>query len=239
MGQKVHPYGLRIGINKGWRSCWYASGKEYVKNLHEDLKIRKAVGELPDLKNADIADIEVVRYPKRVTLIIYTSRPGILIGVKGSNIEKLTAHLSKYSTSKILIKIRQINTPESNARLMALYIARQLKQRSAWRRTLKMAQMNAMKSGIQGVKIKVAGRLGGAEMSQNKLVKEGRIPLHTLRADIDYGFAEAMTTYGVIGVKVWIFKGEVLKKEERTDAGALLKTPGASIGGNDRENLHA
>lgn len=231
MGQKVHPYGLRIGVNKGWRSCWYASGKEYIKNLHEDLRIRKAIQELPELKNADISDVEIIRYPQRVTLVIYTSRPGVLIGVKGSNIEKLTASLSKYSTSKILVKIRMINKPESNAQLMALYIARQLKQRSAWRRTLKMAQVNAMKSGIQGVKIKVAGRLGGAEMSQNKLVKEGRIPLHTLRADIDYGFAEAMTTYGTIGVKVWIFKGEILKKEERLDAGKIVKLSG---GGSER-----
>lgn len=224
MGQKVHPYGLRLGINKNWRSCWYASGKDYIKNLHEDLKIRKAMKDFPELKNSDIADVEIIRYPQRITLVIYTSRPGVLIGVKGSNIEKLTASLSKYSSSKILIKIRMLHKPESNAHLIALYIARQLKQRSAWRRTLKMAQMNAMKSGVQGVKIKVAGRLGGAEMSQHKLVKEGRIPLHTLRADIDYGFAEAMTTYGAIGVKVWIFKGEILQNEKRVDAGKLVRT---------------
>lgn len=239
MGQKVHPYGLRIGINKGWRSCWYASGKEYIKNLHEDLKIRKAMTELPELKNADISDIEIIRYPQSLTLVIYTSRPGVLIGVKGNNIEKLTETLSKYSTSKILIKIRMINKPESNARLIALYIARQLKMRSAWRRTLKMAQMNAMKSGVQGVKIKVAGRLGGAEMSQNKLVKEGRIPLHTLRADIDYGFAEAMTTYGVMGVKVWIFKGEILKKEQHRDAGKVVKMSGVGYVDKEGDDVYA
>lgn len=229
MGQKVHPYIMRIGVNKSWRSCWYASGKEYIKNLREDFKIRGVMSTLPELKNTDISDVEIIRYPQRVTLVIYTSRPGALIGVKGGNIERLTTSLSKHSSSKILIKIRMINRPESNAKLIALYIARQLKIRSAWRRTLKMAQMNAMKAGVKGVKIKVAGRLGGAEMSQNKLIKIGRIPLHTFRADIDYGFAEAMTTYGVIGIKVWIFKGEVHSKEERTDAGKLLKTSGHSM----------
>ena len=127
MGQKVHPYGLRIGINKTWRSCWYASGKDYIKNLHEDLKIRKAMVTLPELKNADIADVEIVRYPQRITLIIYTSRPGVLIGVKGSNIEKLTNSLSRYSTSKILVKIRMINKPESNAKINCIIYFKAIK----------------------------------------------------------------------------------------------------------------
>ena len=223
MGQKVHPYGLRIGINKGWRSSWYAEGKQYVENLKEDLLLRKAMKQMTELQNVDISDIEIVRKPQLITLIIYTSRPGILIGVKGANIEKLTTKLSKYSKTKILIKIRMIHKPEANAQLLAIHIARQLKQRAAWRRILKISLVNAMRTGIQGVKIKVAGRLGGAEMSQNKIVKEGRIPLHTLRADIDYGFAEAHTTYGVIGVKVWVFKGELIKRQ-RGDAGNLLSS---------------
>lgn len=222
MGQKVNPYGLRIGINKGWRSSWYAEGRQYVESLKEDIALRKAMAELPELQNVDVSDIEIIRKPQLITLVIYTSRPGILIGVKGANIEKLTAKLSKYSKTTILVKIRMIHKPEASAQLLAIHIARQLKQRAAWRRTLKMSLLNSMKAGIQGVKIKVAGRLGGAEMSQNKIVKEGRIPLHTLRADIDYGFAEAMTTYGVIGVKVWIFKGELMKKQQRVDAGNLL-----------------
>ena len=224
MGQKVNPYGLRIGINKLWRSNWYASGKEYLAKLHEDLAIRKAMAKLPELANADISDIEIIRYPQRITLIVYTSKPGVLIGVKGANIEKLTAKLTKYSSHKILLKIRMINKPESNAQLMALHIARQLKQRSAWRRTLKMALTSAMKAGIQGVKIKLSGRLNGVEMTQHRVVKEGRIPLHTLRADVDYGFTESMTTYGAIGVKIWIFKGEIYKKEQRIDAGKIVKS---------------
>lgn len=223
MGQKVNPYGLRIGINKFWRSSWYASGKDYQEKLHEDLTIRRAMEKLPELQNVDISDVEIIRYPQRVTLIIYTSKPGVLIGVKGANIEKITSKLAKHSQHKILIKIRMINKPESNAQLMALYIARQLKQRTAWRRTIKMALASAMKAGVQGVKIRLSGRLNGAEMTQHRLVKEGRIPLHTLRADIDYGFTESMTTYGAIGIKIWIFRGEIFKKEQRMDAGKLIK----------------
>ncbi len=221
MGQKVNPYGLRIGINKGWKSSWYAKGRQYIESLTEDLTLRRVMASMPELQNVDIADIQIIRKPQLVTLVIYTSRPGILIGVKGANIEKLTSKLSKYSKMKILIKIRMIHKPEASAQLLAIHVARQLKQRPAWRRTLKLSLVNAMRSGIQGVKIKVAGRLGGAEMSQNKTVKEGRIPLHTLRADIDYGFAEAHTKYGVIGVKVWVFKGELLKKQ-RVDAGNVM-----------------
>ncbi len=221
MGQKVNPYGLRIGINKGWKSSWYAEGVQYVENLYNDLTIRKEMEKMPELKNVDISNVEIIRKPQLVTLIIYTSRPGVLIGIKGANIEKITTKLSKFSKKKILVKIRIVNKVEADAQLLAIHIARQLKQRGVWRRTLKMAIINAMKSGIQGVKIKVSGRLGGAEMSQNKIVKEGRIPLHTLRANIDYGFAESHTTYGSIGVKVWIFKGELVRKQ-RGDAGHLL-----------------
>lgn len=238
MGQKVNSYCLRIGINKGWRSSWYAKGQQYVENLTEDLTLRRVMASMPELQNVDIADIQIIRKPQLVTLVIYTSRPGILIGVKGANIEKLTSKLSQYSKMKILIKIRMIHKPEASAQLLAIHVARQLKQRPAWRRTLKLSLVNAMRSGIQGVKIKVAGRLGGAEMSQNKTVKEGRIPLHTLRADIDYGFAEAHTKYGAIGVKVWIFKGELLKKQ-RVDAGNVVLTArGANspvLEGNDSD----
>ncbi len=235
MGQKVNPYGLRIGINKYWRSTWFATGKDYLVKLHEDLAIRGAMNKLPELKNADISDVEIIRHPQRITLIIYTSKPGVLIGVKGANIEKLTAKLAKYSSHRILIKIRMINKPESNAQLMALHIARQLKQRTAWRRILKMALTSAMKAGVQGVKIRLSGRLNGAEMTQHRLVKDGRIPLHTLRADIDYGFTEALTTYGAIGVKIWIFKGEIFKHEQRIDAGKIVRM---SVDGPGKSNYY-
>ncbi len=223
MGQKVNPYGQRLGINKGWKSKWYVDPREYANTLHEDLKLRRILGDLPETKNAEIADVEIIRHPQRITLMIQTSRPGVIIGTKGSNIEKIGNALQKAAGKKIQIKIKEVKRAETNTQIVALNVARQLRTRSSFRRTLKMAIGGAMKAGAPGIKIRIAGRLGGAEMSRVEMQKQGRIPLHTLRADIDYGFAEAKTTFGTIGVKVWIFNGEVLRKDTKEDAGLLVR----------------
>lgn len=230
MGQKVNPIGLRLGINKTWNSKWYVDPRDYAKTLHEDLLLRKELVKCPETKGAEIANIEIIRHPQRITIIIETSRPGIIIGAKGANIEKIGARLQQVAGKKIQIKIKEIKQPDGNAQLIAMNIARQLKARSAFRRTLKMAVSSAMRAGVQGVKVKVSGRLGGAEMSRNEEYKDGRVPLHTLRADIDYGFAEANTTFGLIGVKVWVFNGEVYGTDRKEDAGLLVKKKDAPAG---------
>jgi small subunit ribosomal protein S3 len=222
MGQKVNPYGLRLGINKPWKSKWYVDPREYADTLHADLKLRRMLEAMPETRNAEIANVEIIRHPQRITLVIHTSRPGVIIGTKGSNIEKIGAQLQKAAGRKIQIKIREIKRPDTDAQVIALNVARQLRTRSSFRRTLKMAIGASVKAGVAGVKIRIAGRLGGAEMSRTESQKYGRVPLHTLRADIDYGFAEARTTFGTIGVKVWIFNGEVLRRENKEDAGALV-----------------
>jgi len=224
MGQKVNPTGLRIGINKTWSSRWYVDPKEYVDALHEDLKLRKLMMEMPETKGADIAELEIIRHPQRITVTIHTARPGVIIGVKGANIEKITNDLQKKVSKKVLIKIKEIRNPDNNAQLIAQNIARQLLARSSFRRTMKQAITNAIKKGnAQGVKVRLSGRLGGAEMSRTEEAKEGRIPLHTLRADIDYGFYEAHTPFGSIGVKVWVYNGMKYGKEQKEDAGALVR----------------
>ena len=176
----------------------------------------------PEAKGADIANVEIVRQPTRVTMTIETARPGVIIGAKGANIEKVTGRLQKLTDKKVSVKIKEIKKPDADAQIIAHNIARQLKGRAAFRRTLKMAVQNAMRGGVQGVKIKIAGRLGGADMSRVLELKDGRVPLHTLRADIDYGFAESITTFGVIGVKVWVFNGEILGTDQKEDAGQLV-----------------
>ena len=202
MGQKVSPIGLRLGVNKTWQSRWYADPREYADLFLEDIKIRKMVNELPECKNADIAEIEIVRHPQRVTIVIHTARPGVIIGVKGATIEKISADIQKQLTKKVQIKIKEVKRAEINASLIAQNVARQLEGRGSYRKALKQALSNAMKSGAQGIKVRLSGRLGGAEMKRSEEHKEGRVPLHTLRADIDYSFHEALTTYGKIGVKV-------------------------------------
>ncbi len=223
MGQKVHPYGLRLGINKTWKSRWYVDPRDYAKTLHEDLKLRKALFELPETKGADIADLEIIRQPQRVTVIINTARPGVIIGAKGATIEKIGEQLQKLIDKKVAIKIKEIKKPDTDAQIVALNVARQLKNRGSFRKALKQSITNAMKNGAQGIKIKISGRLGGAEMARTMEMKEGRVPLQTLRADLDYGFAEAFTTYGAIGVKVWIFNGEKFERNTKEDAGVLVK----------------
>ncbi len=229
MGQKVSPIGLRLGVNKTWQSRWYAGSREYADLVLEDLKIRKMVNELPECKNADIAEIEIVRHPQRVTIVIHTARPGVIIGVKGATIEKISADIQQQlaqmgqAQRKVQIKIKEVKRAEVNASLIAQNIARQLVGRGSYRKALKQATANAMKGGAQGVKIRLSGRLGGAEMRRSEEHKEGRVPLHTLRADIDYGFYEALTTYGKIGVKVWVYNGMNYGHEQNEDAGEVLK----------------
>jgi small subunit ribosomal protein S3 len=223
VGQKVNPIGMRIGINRNWKSRWYVDPREYANTLHEDLAIRKAIETCPETRGAEISDVDIVRHPQRITIVIETSRPGIIIGAKGSNIEKIGARLQKIAEKKIQIKIKEIKRPEMDAQLIALNVARQLRMRGSFRRAMKMAVSNAMKAGVQGIKIKAAGRLGGAEMSRMEQYKDGRVPLHTFRAGIDYGFAEAHTTFGTIGVKVWVFNGEVFTKDTKEDAGLLVR----------------
>lgn len=223
MGQKVNPIGLRLGVNKTWSSRWYAGPRDYADFLLEDLKIRSMLKKIPECANADIAEVEIIRHPQRITIVIHTARPGVIIGVKGANIEKIGAFVQKKLGKKVQIKIKEVKRAELKATLVAKNVARQLEGRASFKKILKQACFNTMRSGAQGIKIRVSGRLGGADMSRVQEMKDGRVPLHTLRADIDYGFAEANTTYGIIGVKVWLYKGMAFDSEQKEDAGALLK----------------
>lgn len=208
MGQKVHPHGFRLGVNRTWDSRWY-SEKDYGDFLIEDLRLREFVKN--KLAQANISRIEVERAAGKIRLIIHTARPGIVIGPKGSEIEKLRRAILKMTDKEVIVDIKEIRRPEIEAQLVAENVAQQLERRIAFRRAMKKSVSSALKSGAQGIRVATAGRLGGAEMARREWYREGRVPLQTLRADIDYGFAEASTTYGVIGVKVWIFKGEILK----------------------------
>ena len=211
MGQKVNPIGLRLGIVKTWESRWYA-GKKYADYIFEDYNIRRFIKK--KLYHAGISRIEIERSAKRVRLRIYTARPGIVIGKKGSEIELLKKDLEKLVSQEVLIDIQEVRKPEINAQLVAENVALQIERRVAFRRAMKRGVSSAMRFGAQGVKIICSGRLGGAEMARTEWYREGRVPLHTLRADIDYGFIEAKTTYGIIGVKVFIFNGEILTKDQ-------------------------
>ena len=216
MGQKVNPIGLRLGIVKTWESRWYAD-KQYADYIFEDHRIRRYVKK--KLYHAGVSRIEIERSSKRVRLRIYTSRPGIVIGKKGAEISQLKAEIEKLTAHEVMIDIQEVRKPEIDAQLVAENVALQLERRVAFRRAMKRAVTSAMRFGAQGIKIAAAGRLGGAEMARAEWYREGRVPLHTLRADIDYGFAEAKTTYGVIGIKVFLFKGEILKKDAIAAAG--------------------
>ena len=221
MGQKVNPHGLRVGVIKGWNAKWYANKKNFADNLIEDNQIRKFVKK--ELFSAGISKIEIERAAKRVKLNIYTAKPGVIIGKGGSGIESLKNKLLQFVNGKnVLINIVEVKSAEADAQLMAENIAAQLEKRISFRRAMKQTMQRAMKHGIKGVKTACAGRLGGAEIARTEHYHEGTIPLQTLRADIDYGFAEADTTYGKIGVKVWVYNGEVLptKKVEKEEANA-------------------
>jgi len=211
MGQKVNPIGLRVGVNRTWDSIWYEDKKNYAKYLHEDLSIKEFVEK--EKKSAGISRVAIDRFPDRVNVNIHASRPGVLIGKKGSDIEALKEKLQKIASKNVYINIIEVKKPEKNASLIAQQIAQQVEGRFPYRRAVKQAITNAMRTGALGIKVVCSGRLNNAEMARQEAYKEGRIPLHTLRADIDYGFAEALTTFGLIGVKVWIYNGDVLTKD--------------------------
>jgi len=226
MGQKVNPVGLRLGVIGTWDSRWF-SRKNYAQNLHEDIAIRAYIKKR--LRNGEVSKVEIIRYPEKINVIIHTARPGIVIGRKGAEVEAISKELTRFTDKEIQIKIKEIKNPALDAELVAQSIARQLEGRVAFRRAMKKALSTSMQAGALGIKINCAGRLGGAEMARTENYKEGMIPLHTFRADISYGFAQSNTTFGTIGVKVWIYKGEVFRRDARQDAGALLKKRKESV----------
>ncbi len=211
MGQKVHPYGFRLGYNRGWHSRWYAK-KDFGKLLLEDLKLKKELKKR--FESAGVSMIEIDRAANRLKIIIHTSRPGIIIGRKGSEIDKLKQEISRRTGRDVFINIQEIHKPELNAQLQAEKIAQQLEKRIAFRRAMRKSLEEAQRFGAQGIKVRVSGRLNGAEIARSEWALQGRLPLHTLRADVDYGFAEASTTFGVIGIKVWIYRGDIMNARE-------------------------
>lgn len=224
MGQKVHPVGIRLGIVKDWTSKWYADSKNYADLLNTDLKVRDYIR--GKLKNASVSRIQIERPARNARITIHTARPGIVIGKKGEDIETLRQEISGIMGIPVHVNIEEIRKPELDAALVAEGVAQQLEKRIMFRRAMKRAVTNSMRIGAKGIKINISGRLNGAEIARSEWYREGRVPLHTLRADIDYGVAEAHTTYGVIGVKVWIFKGEVFEQEEESSAGASKAAAG-------------
>lgn len=215
MGQKVHPYGFRLGVTKTWRSRWFAK-QDYSKLLHEDLQLKESL--LSRLKAAGISSIEVDRPGNKLRITIRTSRPGIVIGRKGAEIEKLKGDLAKKTKREVFIDIQEVHRPELDAQLVSESIALQLEKRVAFRRAMRKSVDSALRFGCKGIKVRVSGRLNGAEIARSEWYLQGQLPLHTLRADVDYGFSQAYTTYGVIGVKVWIYKGEVLEGANRRNS---------------------
>ena len=216
MGQKVHPTGIRLGIVKKHTSTWYADSGEYAQKLNTDLKVRNYIQK--KLAHASVSRVEIERPANTARVTIHTARPGIVIGKKGEDVEVLRADVSKQMGVPVHINIEEIRKPDLDSSLVAQSVASQLERRVMFRRAMKRAVQNAMRQGAEGIKIQVSGRLGGAEIARTEWYREGRVPLHTLRADIDYATAEAATTYGIIGVKVWIFKGEIIGGVEQTDA---------------------
>ena len=211
MGQKINPIGMRLGINRGWDSTWFAKKREFGKYLIEDFKIRNYIKK--NIINSGVSEIVIERSSKKCTVTIHTSRPGFVIGKKGSDIEKIKGKLSKITSSEVNINIKEIKKPELNANLVAENISQQLVKRIAYRRAMKRAMQSAMRLSAKGIKVMVSGRLAGNEIARTEWLREGSIPLHTLRANVDYGESEALTTYGIIGVKVWIYKGELFDKD--------------------------
>ena len=211
MGQKINPIGFRLGINRSWDSIWYAKKNDYSKFLIEDYKIRQYIRK--NIINAGVSEIIIERPSKKCSVSIHTSRPGFVIGKKGSDIEKIKNKISKITDSEVYVNIKEIKKPELNAYLVAENIAQQLVKRIAYRRAMKRAMQSAMRLGAKGIKVCVSGRLAGNEIARTEWLREGSVPLHTLRANLDYSESEALTTYGIIGVKVWIYKGEIFEKD--------------------------
>src|SRR5512133_517758 len=217
MGRKVHPIGFRLNVSKGWEGRWFAKGKEYRENLQQDFAIRALIHK--DAEKAGFSRVEVERFPGKVKVIVFTAKPGILIGRKGESVKKIRQDLEALTGKKIDLEIKEIKAPDTDALLVAMNLAGQIERRVSYRRAMKRALQQAMRQGAQGIKVSVSGRLSGAEMARLVWLRDGRVPLQTLRADIDFSRAEALTTYGRIGVKVWIYKGEVLPGvEEKTQA---------------------
>jgi small subunit ribosomal protein S3 len=212
MGRKVHPIGFRLNINQPWLGRWYAEGREYTEQLHQDFAIRKLIQ--TEAEKAGVSRIEVERFPGKVKVVVHTAKPGILIGRKGDSVKKMRISLEALTGKKIDLEIKEIKTPDTDAYLVAMNIAGQVERRVSYRRAMKRALQQAIRQGAQGIKVEVAGRLSGAEMARSVWLREGRVPLQTLRADIDFARAEALTTYGRIGVKVWVYKGDVLRQVE-------------------------
>jgi small subunit ribosomal protein S3 len=213
MGQKVNPVGFRVGINRGWDSVWFAKKNEYGNYLIEDYRIRDYIKN--NVRNSGVSKVQIERTSKKCIVTIYTSRPGFVIGKKGSDIEKIKKNLGKLSKQELSLNIKEVKKPELNSFLVADNIAQQLVKRIAYRRTMKRAIQSALRLGAKGIRVCISGRLGGNEIARSEWQREGSVPLHTLRADVDYAEAEALTTYGIIGIKVWIYKGEIFKKEQK------------------------
>ena len=211
MGQKVNPVGFRLGVNRGWDSVWYAKKSDFGKNLIEDFKIRNYIKK--NVVNSGVSKVMIERTTKKCFVTIYTSRPGFVIGKKGSDIEKIKGNLTKFTSNEVQLNIKEIKKPELNSYLVAENITQQLVKRISYRKAMKRAMQSALRIGAKGIKVMISGRLGGNEIARTEWLREGSIPLHTLRADVDYAESEALTTYGIIGVKVWIYKGEIFTKE--------------------------
>jgi small subunit ribosomal protein S3 len=235
MGQKVNPIGMRLGVNRTWESRWYAGKGEYAGLLHEDLKIRDTL--MRDLRQAGVARVVIERPHKKCRVTIHSARPGVIIGKKGADIEKLKSKIAKMTNSEVVVNIVEVRKPEVDAQLVAESIAQQLERRVGFRRAMKRAVQSAMRLGALGIRINCGGRLGGAEIARTEWYREGRVPLHTLRANIDYGVAEAMTAYGICGVKIWIFKGEIMEhdpmaRDRREEQGSDAGRPQRPAAGN-------
>ena len=235
MGQKVNPIGMRLGVNRTWESRWYAGKGEYAGLLHEDLNIRDTL--MRDLRQAGVARVVIERPHKKCRVTIHSARPGVIIGKKGADIEKLKTKIAKMTSSEVVVNIVEVRKPEVDAQLVAESIAQQLERRVGFRRAMKRAVQSAMRLGALGIRINCGGRLGGAEIARTEWYREGRVPLHTLRANIDYGVAEAMTAYGICGVKIWIFKGEIMEhdpmaRDRREEQGSDAGRPQRPAAGN-------
>ena len=226
MGQKVNPIGLRLGINRGWDSVWFAKKRDYGKFLIEDYKIRDYIKK--NVTNSGVSQVMIERTSKKCIVSIYTSRPGFVIGKKGSDVEKIKKNLSKISSTEVSLNIKEVKKPELNAYLVAENIAQQLVKRIAFRKTMKRAMQSALRLGAKGIRVCLAGRLAGNEIARTEWLREGSVPLHTFRADVDYAEAEALTTYGIIGVKVWIYKGELMAKDVEKEKKERVKSATAS-----------
>ena len=220
MGQKVNPISLRLGINRGWDSIWFAKKKEYGKFLIEDYKIREYIKK--NVVNSGVSQVIIERTSKKCIITIHTSRPGFVIGKKGSDVDKIKKNLSKISSTEVSLNIKEVKKPELNSYLVAENIAQQLVKRISYRRAMKRAMQSCLRLGAKGIKVSISGRLGGNEIARTEWLRDGSIPSHTLRADIDYAEAEALTTYGIIGIKVWIYKGEVFAKEFSQETNKII-----------------